>query len=216
MNSSPIQNNNQTWFQNHKYAKPLAWLQNQGQKQYGNNFHFQEADSMVLTKLICYFLQDKENASQLNINLNKGLLVTGPIGCGKTTLMSLMRLLQTQQNRYIVRSCRDVCFEFINEGYMAIQRYSHLSFKNFNPITYCFDDLGIENNIKYFGNECNVMAEILLSRYDLFVSRQLFTHITTNLSASEIEAIYGTRLRSRLRQSFNLIAFGGSTPDKRI
>ena len=59
------------------------------------------------------------------------------------------------------------------------------------------------------------MAEILLSRYDLFVNRKLITHLTTNLSASEIETSYGNRLRSRLREQFNLIAFGSDAKDKR-
>jgi hypothetical protein len=47
------------------------------------------------------------------------------------------------------------------------------------------------------------MAEILLSRYDLFISKKIQTHITTNLSASEIEAQYGNRVRSRMRELFN-------------
>jgi hypothetical protein len=60
------------------------------------------------------------------------------------------------------------------------------------------------------------MAEILLSRYDLFVSRQMITHLTTNLNSSEIEDIYGTWVRSRLREQFNLIAFDTNAKDKRI
>ncbi len=63
---------------------------------------------------------------------------------------------------------------------------------------YCFDDLGSENNTKYFGNDCNVMAEILLSQYDRFITHGTQTHITTNLSATEIEAFYGNRVRVRL------------------
>ena len=59
------------------------------------------------------------------------------------------------------------------------------------------------------------MAEILLSRYDLFISKKLQTHITTNLSASEIEQQYGNRVRSRLRELCNLIAFDNVTKDKR-
>jgi hypothetical protein len=59
------------------------------------------------------------------------------------------------------------------------------------------------------------MAEILLSRYDLFISKKLITHITTNLSATEIENQYGNRVRSRLRQMINLIAFDKSVKDKR-
>ena len=83
------------------------------------------------------------------------------------------------------------------------------------PKHYCFDDLGTENKLKYFGNECNIMAEILLSRYDEFVSRKLITHLTTNLSATEIENLYGIRVRSRMRKLFNLIAFHSLATDQR-
>ena len=59
------------------------------------------------------------------------------------------------------------------------------------------------------------MAEILLSRYDIFTSKKIQTHITTNLSASEIENVYGNRVRSRLRELCNLIAFEKQVLDKR-
>jgi len=59
------------------------------------------------------------------------------------------------------------------------------------------------------------MAEILLNRYDFFVSKRMLTHITTNLSASELESIYGNRIRSRMREMFNLIAFERDAKDKR-
>ncbi|SNB23898.1 conserved hypothetical protein [Flavobacterium psychrophilum] len=80
---------------------------------------------------------------------------------------------------------------------------------------YCFDDLGTEKQIKHFGNDCNVMAEILISRYEQFIENNSVTHITTNLSASELENYYGNRVRSRLRNMFNLIAFDRETKDKR-
>jgi hypothetical protein len=44
----------------------------------------------------------------------------------------------------------------------------------------------------------------------------MLTHLTTNLNSSEIEQIYGSRLRSRLREQFNLIAFSESAKDKRV
>ena len=80
---------------------------------------------------------------------------------------------------------------------------------------YCFDDLGAEQQIKYFGNDCNVMAEILITRYQEFIVNNTITHITTNLSASEIEKMYGNRLRSRMRNMFNVISFEGNSKDKR-
>ncbi len=59
------------------------------------------------------------------------------------------------------------------------------------------------------------MAEILISRYEQFIENKTVTHITTKLSASELENCYGNRVRSRLRQIFNLIAFDSETKDKR-
>lgn len=76
-------------------------------------------------------------------------------------------------------------------------------------------DLGIEQNMKHFGNESNVMAEILLSRYDLLRSAGIITHTTTNLNANELEKLYGNRVRSRLREMFNLITFPENAKDLR-
>lgn len=169
---------------------------------------------------MAYFLKDEFMCLQHKISLQKGILLSGPIGCGKTTLMILMKYFNNQnQSLFIVKSCRDISFEFIKDGYDVVHRYTRLSiYKNGAteiPKHYCFDDLGTENNLKYYGNECNIMAEILLSRYDLFVSRKLITHLTTNLSATEIENIYGNRIRSRMRELFNLIAFENTIRDKR-
>ena len=91
-----------------------------------------------------------------------------------------------------------------------------MSFNNHLPKIYCFDDLGAEQSLKYYGNECNVMGEILLSRYEYFVSNDMLTHITTNLSSPEIENTYGMRVRSRLRETMNLISFASTSSDKRI
>lgn len=192
------------------YQKAILWLEKKGVELYGNHFKILENDYLIICNLIAYFLKDEPTCHQNNIDLNKGILLSGPVGCGKTSLMNLMKNLAPAPHKFSVKPCRDINFEFIKEGYEIIHKYSKSA-----PKTICFDDLGTENNLKYFGNECNVMAEILLSRYDLFTAKKLQTHITTNLSASEIEQAYGNRVRSRLRSSLNLIAFDKETKDKR-
>lgn len=201
----------------HNYENAILWLEKWGKKQYGQHFTVREEDRPVLYRLLSYFLKDEPVAEQLQISLNKGVLLSGPVGVGKTTWMNLLKLFEPIKDRFIMRSCREVSFEFIKDGYDTIHKYSRHSFQpnTHTAKTYCFDDLGIESNLKYYGNECNVMAEVLLSRYDLFVSRQLITHLTTNLSASEIEEQYGNRVRSRMREMFNLIAFDRAIKDKR-
>ena len=68
---------------------------------------------------------------------------------------------------------------------------------------------------RHYGKDCNVMGEILLSRYDLFLNKKIKTHATTNLNAAELEELYGIRVRSRMRQLFNLVAFNRDSKDKR-
>lgn len=193
----------------------LNFLERQGRARFGKNFHLAEKDHDVIYKLMVYFLRLEPQAEQAGIDLSKGLFITGPIGCGKTSLMTLMRLIPTPAFQFVMKPCREVTIDFIQDGYEVIYRYSKMSYTNAGPKTYCFDDLGTERAIKYYGNECNVMGEVLLSRYDLFIAAGMTTHIITNLSATEVEQYYGNRLRSRMRAWFNLISFDKATPDKR-
>jgi hypothetical protein len=199
------------------FTQCLSYIEATGKKLYHPNFRVIADDYEIIFKLLVYFLADKVNCEKYNISLRKGIILSGPVGCGKTSLMNILRCFQKPEERFVMKSCRDISFEFIKDGYPVIGKYSNLSFTKSNqPRVYCFDDLGSENNLKYYGNDCNIMAEILLSRYELFIARQLKTHLTTNLNSSEIEEIYGTRVRSRLREQFNLIAFNESTKDKRV
>ena len=201
------------------YQKTTNWLETKGKQLFGNHFKIYEEDRTIIYKLIAYFTKDQKMANRGGVNLEKGILLSGPIGCGKTSLMYLFKYIAPEGNKYYVKSCREVSFEFIKEGYEVITRYSKPRLHQKRAGTICFDDLGTESNLKYFGNECNVMGEILLSRYDSFchpqLSRRVITHLTTNLSASEIEQLYGNRIRSRLRESFNLVAFSNNSRDKR-
>ena len=199
----------------YNYQEVILWLEKRGVELYGNHFKIHESDYQIIYKLIAYFLKDEATCYQYNINLTKGILLSGPIGCGKTSIMNIMKYLATTEHKFFVKPCRDISFEFIQDGYQIIHKYSKGKLYESEPKIICFDDLGTENNLKYYGNECNVMAEILLSRYDVFIAKRIPTHITTNLSASEIETHYGKRVRSRMRELFNLIAYDNNTKDKR-
>lgn len=199
----------------YNYQEIITWIEQKGIELYGNHFKVLETDYPIIYKLIAYFLKDEPTCFQYNINLNKGILLSGPIGCGKTSIMNIMKYLTPTEHKFFVKPCRDISFEFIQDGYQIIHKYSKGKLYEYEPKTICFDDLGTESNLKYYGNECNVMAEILLSRYDVYIAKRIQTHITTNLSASEIETQYGNRVRSRMRELFNLIAYDNNSKDKR-
>ncbi len=199
------------------FSEALSILEHSGKRLYGDHFQIHEEDHQVIFKLLVYFLRDTENAPKLNISFRKGILLSGSIGCGKTSLMNLMRYISAAYTHHVMKPCRQITFEFHKEGFPIIDKYSDHSYEpkdgQLVPKTYCFDDLGAESSIKYFGNDTNVMAEILLSRYDQFVSQGMLTHITTNLTSNQIEEVYGPRVRSRLREQCNLISF--NSQDKR-
>ena len=197
----------------YNFYKCLDYIEYHGKLLYGQAFKVCEEDKHTIYKLIIYMIKDEETAIKQQINFSKGILLSGPIGCGKTSLMHLIKPFCASD--YKIKTCREISFEFAKNGYEAINIFTQKQNFQSKLTGYCFDDLGTEQQIKHFGNDCNVMAEILISRYEHFVENKSVTHITTNLSATEIEKVYGNRLRSRMRSMFNLITFSPSSADKR-
>ncbi len=191
------------------FDKMRIFLESKGKSLYGQNFKLFHTDTEIIYKLCTFIVQDKEKCKKMNIDIHKGILLSGPVGSGKTTLMTLIRSLVPKARPYQIIPCRNAVVSYNHIGTKTITDYGDTGY-------HCFDDLGVEPIGKHFGRECNVMGEILLSRYDLFIKTKTKTHGTTNLNAKEIEDRYGSRVRSRMRQLFNLIAFEKGVVDKRI
>ncbi len=202
----------------YNYKEVVSWLIKTGTKHLGKNFVIPESEQGIIFGMLAWFLQDERVAVEMNIDLNKGIILSGPIGCGKTTLFRLMKNLPSGRRNFRMVSTRQIVAEFMQSGYEVMENYSRGIFYNDHhiPKNYCFDDLGTETTSKYFGNDCNVMAEILLTRYDIYKEKGIITHLTTNLTADEMESIYGNRLRSRMREMFNLFGYESNSYDKRI
>ncbi|MDT0691067.1 ATPase [Salegentibacter mishustinae] len=186
----------------------LEYLQIKGKILFGKDFHLYKKDEKLLFKLCNYIIADKEKCQKFELDPAKGILLTGPVGCGKTSFLKLLRYLVPHQKEYQVIPCRNIAFAFHHLGYKTIEDYGNSSYL-------CFDDLGVEPEGRFYGKDCNVMGEILLSRYELFLNHKVRTHATTNLNAGELEERYGSRVRSRMRELFNLISFDEKTIDKR-
>ena len=176
------------------FDKILIYLNAKGKLLYGKTFKIYEDDLDIIRKLCHYFIKDKTNCQKDGIDPNKGILLSGPVGCGKTSLMKLLKHLVPHHRPYVMMPCRNIAFAFNHLGYKTIEDYG-------NSTPMCFDDLGVEPLGRHYGKDCNVMGEIILSRYELFLKTKarIKTHATTNLNAEELEERYGNRVRSRMR-----------------
>lgn len=175
---------------------------------------------MVIVKQLCRYFANDARFDTAEFSRSKGILLFGGVGVGKTTLMEVFQ--RNALFSYRVVSCREVEAQFAIEGNEAIEKFSRLLpvAINSNPyghqeIGYCFDDLGTENAVtKHFGNAKNVMADILLNRYDSKLDPRA-THITTNLTLEDVEKFYGTRVLDRIAENFNIITFDKDAKSRR-
>lgn len=170
-------------------------------------------------RLLCYYFSGDERFELEGYDLKKGIILFGGVGVGKTTL--IRRFINNQVQSFKVVMCRKVEDIFSQEGDKTLIEYSHPQqiSVNGNPFGHqylgiCFDDLGTEPESKYYGKATNVMAEIILNRYDNELPYNM-THITTNCSTKELFSRYGSRVTDRMTEMFNLIEFPEGTPSRR-
>lgn len=183
-------------------------------------FHFDiDAENHAAVKALSLYFSGSEKFASAGkgFSLKKGLMICGDVGRGKTTLMKLFRC--NPHKTYTLINCRSVADEFAVSGESVLMRYTNPIKTIPQPATFlqseigiCFDDFGVEELKKSYGNTVNVLGEIIMNRYDSGLPHN-FTHITTNHTAEEIEAKYSERVRSRMREMFNMIVLGG--PDRR-
>jgi hypothetical protein len=180
---------------------------------FNKDFSVDDNNSPLFWKLAHYFTGNQDfNVG--DYNLNKGIMIMGNVGVGKTELMRFFQ--KNKKSCFKVVSCSQVADDYLvyKEDIEAV--YSSPIEKPLNDpdvfyqkyIGYCFDDLGTEEVKNNFGNRKNVMADVLMAIYN----RKDFArfHITTNLKdAEEIEKVYGSRVRSRLREMFNVFELPG-------
>ena len=187
----------------------------------GKNFELDQYSGPVLEAICLYFTTD-ERFLELDeaYSFEKGILLFGNVGCGKSEIMKILEW--NQKASYQCCSCADIAREHSTKGYNQFDKYTnpapnHSTSQRFfghELLGWCFDDIGFETEARHFGKATNIMAEILHKSYENPKMRGRI-HGTTNLSSEELLRYYGTRITSRMRESFNVIAYHKDAPDRR-
>lgn len=175
-----------------------------------------------LYDILFEYFSNSPDFEKRGYSLKKGLLLMGGVGCGKTTAINIFQELTRNTNMvFSMINCRHIVRDFRKKGEDVIDKYGRDSCKSIYyyeskpdefPSALYIDDLGHGEVVsKQWGNESNVIADILLDRYENFQRVGQKTHGSTNLDADGFEKIYGARTRDRMREMMNLIIVKGES-----
>lgn len=175
-------------------------------------FQVDDQNRPVLSELFkwCLAMPDAK------LNPNKGILLCGPIGIGKSTLIRGLQqfqlflachpLLHVPDKRFSISSAAEIALAYTANGLDAF----HSLPKN---IGICIDEIGREPlDSKHYGTTINPIQTLLQLRYDN--RHNSMTHGTTNLRPDELAQYYGDYIADRCRELFNIIELTGTTRRK--
>jgi DNA replication protein DnaC len=189
------------------------------QKEMKAAFTLDDENRDQVTAFVAYFTGDVETAERYEMDLRKGIMIFGNPGSGKSMLFRILKACLSHDDYrrffyskyFTAYNTEHPAKMFMKEGDAGIEKFVKPIINGFNgPMANAclFDDLGAEEVKNNFGNKKEVMAEVILQRYDHLLESGLVTHFTTNLSPDEIEGRYSTRIRSRLKQMCNVLDLG--------
>lgn len=143
-----------------------------------------------------------------DLDPRKGLWLMGGVGTGKTTLMRLFaEFMRARGAGFRLHICSEVSAEYAATGNLDLYTYNREGYLGC-AVPMCFDDLGREpEESNYFGQRLNVMQQILHLRYSLWQTEGVRTFVTTNCGSGDLELLYGSFIRDRVREMCNILVF---------
>lgn len=187
----------------------------------GKPFILDETNQAIFDLLCLYFshdskfVSDAENLGILSPSLEKGILLAGNFGVGKTWIMTLFSRNQLQV--FALHNAKEIADLFESKGaesqgqFIEPPKLPVNDGRNFYHSTMgmCIDDMGTEREKNHYGNKKSVIGDLIELRYARGHVGKLL-HVTTNLKAEEIKEAYGGRVASRLREIMNIIELTGN------
>lgn len=184
-------------------------------------FCIDEENKGVVNTLCMYFTGDKDFLKlRPDFSFSKGILLIGPIGCGKTELMKICN--ENPKLSFAQHDCQDIVDEYTTKeiGEEVFDKYcGNLANKSNDKyfgqpyLGRFFDDLGSESLGNHMGNVRNVMGEIIRIRHKELPRH--FTHFTSNLDMDALKSFYGERAADRLKEMCNVIEYPATAKSRR-
>lgn len=155
-----------------------------------------------LITTLCYFAsRDDRFETELGYSKQKGLLIRGISGLGKTHLVKCLE--ENELNPILILSMIEITDEIKMQGEYEVD----LGDRKFLYL----DDVGTEEPVvNHYGTKISFFKNYIELVY-LKSKNKIFNNliISTNNSFSELEEKYGFRVRSRVKEMFNIVDVKG-------
>lgn len=166
---------------------------------YGKKLFVNDWNKHFITTLCFFFSRDPRFESELKYSFNKGLLIRGISGLGKTHLVKCLE--HNELNPVHILSMIEITDEIKMNGEYEIDLGQ-------KKIIY-LDDVGTEEPaVKHYGTTITFFKNFIEMCYLKNTSFGKLM-ISTNCSFSDIENKYGFRVRSRMKDMFNVVDVKG-------
>ena len=178
-------------------------LYRKGQKK---EFVMDKNNEPIIEQLYCYVT----NSSAFSGDLDKGIMLQGKYGCGKSVILETYSMLH---NHIVMNySLRQPLLTFIQSIELQEQIVKQ-SVKAFIQRPLIIDEFGRESKtVQDFGNILRPISELLSIRADMGI----LTHGTTNFTLETLSSaeFYGGMIGDRLKMMFNFIPIPGESRRK--
>lgn len=168
---------------------------------------------LISVIVLNFFCNEREKffPSLIN-NSNKGLMLMGFVGVGKTLNFIIIKSIQAKINGIGMRiiSVSEIETQFKMQGESFLQELV-------NADELLIDDLGSEaKSFKDYGTDRNLVADLIIQRYVRFQRNEGITHITTNLNVKMLSDHYESRVIDRLKEMVILKKINEVRESKRV
>lgn len=171
------------------------------EKNYGKKLIVNQFNKTLISAICFFITRDERFETELGFSFKKGLLIRGVSGIGKTYLVKCIE--NNELNPILILSMIDIADEIKSEGEYNVKN-------NGRKIIY-MDDVGTEEStINHYGTKINFFKNFIEQTYLKNIDAGFnWLIISTNNSFNEIEEKYGFRVRSRMKEMFNVIDVSG-------
>ena len=179
-----------------------------GNNEWGDN-------KQIIENLLKYYIHSSDSI----YDIEKGILLAGFSGGGKSQLMEYLRELcfyLKLPKIFLITSSLEISQSYSNSGFKDLDKYSYNNTINSYgdsvkiPKNYCFDNIGREpNEVVHFGAKARPMEAIIMKRHDLFKKEHIFTSFVTDLDGSGLKKYYDESIYSKMKSMMNFVSLAG-------